>query len=361
MDELMRPSPAAVTTVPVSADPVASVEELTAEWLSTALGRRIDRVVAAQVGSGQIGSCHRLTLHGEAGTERMIAKLGAADATARAMLAGAYRTESRFYAELAEGLSIRIPDCRLATEVDDDGHVVILLEEAVRAEQGDQVAGCTPGQARAAAVNLAGLHAPRWCDPALLELGWINPAGEDDTALLTELAGPTVSAFLDQVGHLLSAEARSTLTELPSLFGPWLKARTERFALVHGDYRLDNLMFSTVDEEVVAVDWQTLSIGLPARDLAYLLGTGLAPADRRTHERGIVEAWHAALVRLGVDGYTLAEAWDDYRFAMVQGPLVTVFGCAYGTRTERGDQMFAAMAERSCAAIRELGTLELVG
>src|SRR3546814_3992427 len=78
-------------------------------------------------------------------------------------------------------------------------------------------------------------------------------------------------------------------------------------------------MFSTADEEVVAVDWQTLSIGLPARDLAYLLGTGLAPADRRTHERPIVEAWHAALVRLGVAGYTLAEAWADYRFAMVQG------------------------------------------
>src|SRR3546814_8397776 len=190
---------------------------------------------------------------------------------------------------------------------------------------------------------------------------WINPAGEDDTALLAELAGPTITAFLDQVGDLLSAEARNTLNELPSLFAPWLKARAERFALVHGDYRLDNLMFSTADDEVVAVDWPTLSIGLPARDLAYLHGTGLAPADRRTHERPIVEAWHAALVRLGVAGYTLAEAWDDYRFAMVQGPLVTVFGCAYGTRTERGDQMFAAMAERSCTAIRELGTLELVG
>src|SRR3546814_9003185 len=78
---------------------------------------------------------------------------------------------------------------------------------------------------------------------------WINPAGEDDTALLAELAGPTITAFLDQVGDLLSAEARNTLNELPSLFAPWLKARAERFALVHGDYRLDNLMFSTADEE----------------------------------------------------------------------------------------------------------------
>src|SRR3546814_19454226 len=180
----------------------------------------------------------------------MIAKLGAAEATARAMLAGAYRTGSRFYTELAAGLSIRVPACHLATEVDDDGHVVILLEEAVLAEQGDQVAGCTPERASAAAVNLAGLHAPRWCDPALLELGWINPAGEDDTALLAELAGPTITAFLEQVGDLLSAAARNTLNELPSLFPPWLKARPERFATVPGDSRPTHLHISTAHRAV---------------------------------------------------------------------------------------------------------------
>ena len=43
---------------------------------------------------------------------------------------------------------------------------------------------------------------------------------------------------------------------------------------------------------------------------------------------------------------------------MVQGPLVAVFGYAYGTRTERGDRMFAAMVRRACAAIRDLDTLE---
>ena len=78
------------------------------------------------------------------------------------------------------------------------------------------------------------------------------------------------------------------------------------------------------------------------------------------HERDLVAAWHAALVGHGVGGYTGREAWEDYRFAMLQGPLVSVFGCAYGTRTERGDRMFAAMVARSCAAIRDLGVLSLV-
>jgi hypothetical protein len=111
---------------------------------------------------------------------------------------------------------------------------------------------------------------------------------------------------------------------------------------------------------VVAVDWQTLSLGLPARDLAYFLATGLPVAERRAHERDLVAAYHAALEGHGVASYDLDACWEDYRFSMVQGPLVAVFGCAYGTRTERGDRMFAAMVERACTAIRDLDTLALV-
>ena len=79
--------------------------------------------------------------------------------------------------------------------------------------------------------------------------------------------------------------------------------------------------------------------------------------DRRGCERDLVAAYHRALVDHGVTSYALEQCWDDYRFAMVQGPLVAVFGFAYGTRTERGDQMFAAMVRRACAAIRDLDTL----
>jgi hypothetical protein len=111
---------------------------------------------------------------------------------------------------------------------------------------------------------------------------------------------------------------------------------------------------------VVALDWQTLSLALPARDLAYFLGTGLCVEDRRAHERDLVAAYHVALTAYGVAGYSLEDCWEDYRFAMVQGPLVSVFGCAYGTRTERGDRMFATMVARSCAAIRDLDSLALV-
>ncbi|NLU81607.1 oxidoreductase family protein, partial [Rhodococcus sp. HNM0569] len=173
--------------------------------------------------------------------------------------------------------------------------------------------------------------------------------------------------FVDGLGDLLDDRDRATLAECVDVAYDWALARASRFALVHGDYRLDNLLFPTVRDaappdarRVVAVDWQTLSLALPARDLAYVLGTGLAVADRRAYEQQLVRAYHDALLRFGVAGYTLDDCWDDYRFAMLQGPLVSVFGCAYGTRSPRGDRMFAAMVTRACAAIRDLGTLDAV-
>ena len=55
---------------------------------------------------------------------------------------------------------------------------------------------------------------------------------------------------------------------------------------------------------MAAVDWQTVSLGLPARDVAFLLGTCLALRDRRAHEKDLVAAYHGALAGHGVAGAT---------------------------------------------------------
>ncbi|WP_244931543.1 ecdysteroid 22-kinase family protein [Nocardioides sp. W7] len=340
----------------------ALIEELTPAWLSEALGGRVTAVRSEPVGTGQIGTCHRLHLEGEGVPETVLAKLPAVDPAARELLAGVYRTETLFYTEVAPTVAIRVPTCHHAEMSRDSGAFVLLLEDLAPAVQGDQLGGCTVDQARDAAVNLAGLHGPRWCDPTLLDLDGVTLTDAEGATLLAELYGPATDIFLDGLGTLLAPEDHDTLRDCVAVTEQWTLARGERFGLVHGDYRLDNLLFPPDGGPgSVAVDWQTLSLGLPARDLAYVLGTGLPVEDRRAHERDLVASYHSALVGHGAASYSAEQAWGDYRFAMLQGPLVSVFGCAYGTRTERGDRMFAAMVTRSCAAIRDLRSIELAG
>ena len=73
----------------------------------------------------------------------------------------------------------------------------------------------------------------------------------------------------------------------------------------------------------------------------------------------MVGAYWKELVRRGVAAYGREDCFDDDRLGMLQCPLIIVIGAAYGTRTERGDAMFAVMMARSCQAIRDLGSIEM--
>lgn len=336
------------------------IEHVTAEWLSMALGISVVSFEVEPVGTGQIGACYRLTLTGQGHPRRVVAKLPAVDPAARALLTGSYRAEVRFYRDLAHTVRVRVPVCHHVDSTA-NGDFVLLLEDLAPCRQGDQVVGCSVRQAHDAVVNLAGLHGPRWCDPTLLEVEGLSVNGPEDAALLAEFYGPANETFLDRVGGLLAAEDREALRAIPPVIERWALARADRFALVHGDYRVDNLLFPPDGGEgVLAVDWQTVSLALPARDLAYFVSTSLEPPARRAHERDLVAAYHLALGPEVTAVFSYEQCWDDYRFAMLQGPLIAVFGLAFGKRSERGDRMFAVMAARACAAIRDLDSLDWV-
>jgi len=144
------------------------------------------------------------------------------------------------------------------------------------------------------------------------------------------------------------------------LVTPWLFTERDRFALLHGDYRLDNLLFDPAHSWVSVVDWQTLGVGLPARDLAYFTATSLNSELRLAIEKDLVDEYHRALLGYGVTGYDRETCWRDYRLGMPQALLISALGFAFATATERGDDMVLAMLSRGCQAVRDLGTLELL-
>jgi aminoglycoside phosphotransferase (APT) family kinase protein len=344
----------------------ASPAEVTSAWLSTVLGTEVAAVTVTPVGTGQTGATYRVTptYAGERSglPDTMIVKLPSQDDAVRERVALGYRAEYAFYTEVADTLTVPLPRW-FHCEIDRDGaDFVLLMADLAPAVQGDQIAGCSLVEAQLAARALAGLHGPRWCDPGWLTFtGATMPRADADFARgMRDLAVMAAGTTITKLGERMSEADRTTLTEAADLVGAWLLLAPERFSLLHGDYRVDNLLFDPERTRVTVVDWQTLTVGLPARDLAYFVATSLLPEQRAAVEDELVGAYHDALVGEGVTGYDRETCWHDYRLGMLQVPLLTTFGFAFSAETERGDDMVLAMLERGCRAIRELGTLDLI-
>ena len=116
---------------------------------------------------------------------------------------------------------------------------------------------------------------------------------------------------------------------------------------MHGDYRLDNMLFDPDRTRITVVDWQTVGRRTcPARDLAYFTGTSLLPAARSRARRGPGRApTTGAAPDYGITDYDRETCWRDYRVGMLQVPLLVAPGIAFAISTERGDDMMLAMLE----------------
>jgi hypothetical protein len=355
------------TLEPVAKDPAG----LTPEWLNFALGRagvrgNVTDARCEPIGIGQMGRSYRVTLtysdERPTGPSSLVAKMAGGGLEARQRVADGYRNEVMFYSQIAETLDVSTPRCWYSAITDDGSDFTLLLEDLYPARPGVQIESCSLSQAADAVKNLAALHAPRWNDATLLELQGFRATDAASAQFVGAIFVQAVDDFVARFGSLDEADVE-TLHSSAGAIGAWLLTRPTPFAVVHGDYRLDNLMFPPAGRGVFALDWQTVGIAPPGRDLAYFLGTALRAEERRTCERDLVAIYFDELRRRGVQGYSEDDCFDDYRLGQLQGPFITVLGCIYGATAERSpqaDQMFLSMATRSCAAIRELESLSLV-
>jgi hypothetical protein len=341
---------------------VTGVDGLTAEWLSGVLGCEVRHVSAQPIGTGQMGSSYRLTIDGDDDAPpTLVAKLAAGDPSARSTVQRGYRCEVGFYTDLQPTLDVRSPRCWYGAISDDHNEFTLLLDDLAPAVPGVQADGCSVPAARRAVANLGGLHGPSWNRSALHDADYLLGPDRGVGDFMQALYVQALEQFAARFDGMLSDGDLATMREVGESVGDWYVERTEPFALLHGDYRLDNLMFAP-DGDVIAIDWQTMAIGPPMRDVAYFLGNSLAVDDRRAHEEDILGEYRVTLEQHGVTSYDAEQCWVDYRIGHLQGPVITVLGAVYAAaeRTDRADQMFLAMARRSCEAIRDLRSLELL-
>ncbi len=344
--------------------------EVTSAWLSSVLsgsGAPVDvrDVDVTPVGTGQTGATYRIaaTYAGNPGDlpGTFIIKLPAQDDTVRDRVVLGYRSECAFYQSVAHRVQVPIPQSFHCEISEDAANYALLLTDEAPAVQGDQILGCGESQALLAARAIAGLHAPTWNQDEWLTFPGLAMSMLDDASKkgLGDVAILSADITVEKLGAKLSAADQEIFVEAMALVTPWL-TDIGRFSLIHGDYRLDNLLFHPDNSAIWVVDWQTLGVGLPARDLAYFAATSLEPDVRARVEDDLVTAYHEALLSYGVTNYDRETCWYDYRYGMIQALLISALGFAFAVGTDRGDDMVATMLRRGCQAIRELGTVDLV-
>ncbi len=342
---------------------VLEIEDISTGWLSGELGCEVKSFEQQRVGTGQTGASYRLRLETADGPQSLIAKVAHGSLEARGRVKGGYAAEVGFYSELASTVDVRMPRCWYAQISPDYLHCLLLLEDLAPRRPGVQAQGCSVARSRGAILNLAGLHAPHWNDASLHECGYlINTFEPGRMEFLVSIMRPAAAQFVERYREQLGEQDSATVLAAAAVIDRWLGASQRPFSVLHGDYRLDNLLFGDSEDDVYALDWQTAALGPPLRDLAYFLGTCLSVEDRRTAERELVALYHDELLRRGIRDYDYAQCFEDYRLGQLQATMITTIGCIYATgeRSADSDAMFLAMAKRSCAAIRDLDTLALL-
>lgn len=337
----------------------SSPAQVTPGWLSEILGRAgmLDdaAVVAVEwqpIGTGQVGDSARFTLTYDrpaAGPATLAGKFAAADPTSRqtAVTHGLYAKEVAFYRELADSLAIRTPRA-LAAEVSDDGsECVLLFEDLGPARGGNQLAGCTIDDAREAVRQLAGLHAPSWGNAEMTGRDWFAARPGSLEALAAAYPYAT-QVFAERYAGQLAPALMEVCHGLAAGIDRWFGREIARPCLVHGDYRLDNMLFDIKGgaEPLGVLDWQTLTVGSGLTDLAYFIGAGVG-TSLAAHEDELVAQYFAAMADRGTP-LARDEVWDDYRRGALHGVSTAVFSAAFVERTPRGDAMFLDMARGAC-------------
>ena len=311
-----------------------------------------------------MGDSYRLSLdwNNNEGPETIITKCSAKDLTSRqtAKNMNLYEIEAYWYNQYGNKIPIRCPEAYfVGLDKKDIGNFIMFMEDLSPARQISQMAGCNVNDIRLALDEVALLHKAHWDDNNLSKIKCLN-YGKDRKKFikqfLIEIYPEWCSRYKDRIDKSILEMGKSLIDRYDS----YIEIKTEPIVLSHGDFRLDNMLFYDNNGRVAVLDWQTLSAGVPMADIAYCISTSFSDSnDRKIHEESLVSRY---LKKLNLDDgvYPYELAWRDYRRCSFIGFLMGVISSMLVERTERGDEMFAVMVERSGKQAIQLESLSLI-
>lgn len=315
------------------------------------------------IGTGQVGANYRVHLNWNegGGPSTVVIKFAALDPQSRAtgVQVGTYQREAGFYRHVAPTIEVAVPHLYYIDFVEGTADIAIVMEDLDPRVQGDQLRGCSPNEAALALSEAAKLHRAFWGDETLFDLAWVSRRNPEQTAQTITLLEGLQPAFLERYRDDLSREAIEISEHFVRNATNWFAEIPEPSTLVHGDFRLDNLMFAPADTDatppLVVVDWQTVAHSHGAHDVSYFIGSAFEPDVRRQHEEQLVSDYFGELTRCEpIPPVTWDELWLNYRRFSWSGFIMAILASMIVGRTDRGDEMFVAMANRHASQVVDL-------
>lgn len=275
-----------------------------------------------------------------------------------------YQREVLFCQRVAPKAGMRVPKVYFSAFKGETSFIIV-MEDLSEYSMGDQVEGCSVERAELAMRELGMLHAAFWekVDTSEYEfLPYHFPGMHSDAMLGGARAGwdNMVSIFGDLICNDITSNKDRFLDAVPKM-QEWLVQHP--YTLIHGDFRMDNLMFGTKPEHsaLAAIDFQGALRCKGIQDVAYLISHNMDVAERRAHEQRLVELWRSTLVANGVQNYSADQAWSDYKRAVLYlWVYVAVIAGTLDPSNERGKAFMSAMVSRSSSAIADLDLMSLV-
>ncbi|KAL1522344.1 hypothetical protein AB1Y20_017336 [Prymnesium parvum] len=370
-----------------------SVEELSAEWLTSALRYKrllqddvhIISVEYKAIGDGAIGEVYAVSFTFSGPTTSPATLVAKFSPRGKAplpsfVIRSIFKAEAHFYNDFSPATGgLCRPTCYLALYNPRRWKPTfcILLEDLQPKASFTRIGGDNPqvGILLSYMRGIARLHARWWAHPKAPPLDWVLHPAKDFGGLALRVFMRTAKLGLPALVKCFPAVCQLLLSWMPVLRKRHRFIVQECFrpplTLTHGDAHIENAFFDErwKPDGVVFIDFGNMMFSPGVSDVAFFLLHSLGIEVRRKLEEQLLAHYHSCLITFGVDerSYPYAQCWRDYRFNMWRG-LLSLCAMAPGLRkrmmkkTIGDDEMhlYEELCRRCITAMQDQCWLDLV-
>ena len=336
-----------------------TMQEIDASFLGEHLGLDIHEFHYERIGAdrGMLGEIYKVTIKSSTGSREVVAKFSAPrkEALDNAKRGGTHERELRCYDELLSTTPVSIPEI-FASWFDEKSSEYLIIQEFIEFDQSvDQIDGITIAQSKLVIEEAAAMHAHWWEHFGLAELKWLPRLNDTrrrtNLTTVTRLGWSPLTEILDEGGlaypHVSGDSLANEIDEM------LCDLSTSASTLIHSDLRADNLLFNTVGDGVMLVDWQGCSFGPSSFDITYHMIQSLSVDDRRKHESELLDYYVNSLEFFGHQ-ITIDEVHKLYRssilYSLSIACAVPLINDVEGPRVK---ELAFSMASRTLAALED--------